>query len=139
LFDVEDLLLVAAATLSSTKDSDAAPRDAHFFNREEDGSKAYPSSSEKDFFVRFFCTAHREQQRDMYETPGKIVSVSTNMSKWLPRISRALAKSACNHLLLLSLLDVFCAKVRFSDLVLYSSNEQIHTKAEKFSRRNSIC
>jgi hypothetical protein len=64
LFDFEDLLLAAAATLSSTKDSDAAPRDPHFFHSEEDGSKTYPSISEKDFFVRFFCTAHREQQRD---------------------------------------------------------------------------
>jgi len=51
LFDVEDLLLAAAATLSSAKDSDAAPRDAHFFHSEEDGSKTYPSISEKDFFV----------------------------------------------------------------------------------------
>jgi hypothetical protein len=65
LFNVEDLLLAAAATLSSTNDSDAVPRDAHFFHSEEDGSKTYPSIFEKDFFVRFFCTAHREQQRNI--------------------------------------------------------------------------
>jgi hypothetical protein len=81
-----------------------------------------PSISKKVFFVWFFCTAHREQQ-EMLELSG------SNVSKWLQRISRTCKEDFVQ--------DVFCATVRFLDLVLCSSKKQVFSHKTHQSRENS--